>query len=172
MPFWNRANCLACPKSYIGPWDRSCVTSWVLSPFWRSITEGELLFPPHTAAQKWKNKQTNKQKKKERKKKKPAGTIYLSNVWWQKNPRIPIQSHVMASSAIALQLGIFGFLPTTHTETNANKMRPWSSRTVRRFMSVYLCAQTVVYMCTWQQIAVILLAGKTQDTPNLSPMPG
>ena len=30
----------------------------------------------------------------------------------------------MASSAMALQLKVFGFLPTTHTEANANKMLP------------------------------------------------
>ena len=27
-----------------------------------------------------------------------------------------------------LQLRVFGFLPTTHVETNTNKMRPQSSR--------------------------------------------
>ena len=41
--------------------------------------------------------------------------------------RTPIPLRVMASSAMELHLGVFRFLPTTHTETNANKIRPRSS---------------------------------------------
>ena len=44
-----------------------------------------------------------------------------------------------------LKLGVFGFLPTTHVETDTNKMRPRSSLTVRPFTHVYLQAKTAVY---------------------------
>ena len=40
---------------------------------------------------------------------------------------------------------IGGILPTTHAETNANKMRPRSLRAIRRFMRVHLQAQTPVH---------------------------
>ena len=68
---------------------------------------------------------------------------YLSGILT--DPRPPIPPRVMASSAMELQLGVFGFLPTTHKETNANKMRPWSSQAVRHFTRVYLHAQTLVH---------------------------
>ena len=58
------------------------------------------------------------------------------------DPSPPILPQVMASSAVKLQLEIFGFLPTTHTETNANKMHPRSSHAVGHFMHVYHHAQT------------------------------
>ena len=48
----------------------------------------------------------------------------------------------MASSAMELYLGVLGFLPTTHTETNANKMCPGSSPVVWCFTRDYLHAQT------------------------------
>ena len=50
----------------------------------------------------------------------------------------------MASSAMGLKLGVFGFLPTTHAKTNAIQMRPRALRAVRRFMRVYLHAKTAV----------------------------
>ena len=43
----------------------------------------------------------------------------------------------MTSSAMELQLGVFGILLTTHAETNANKIRPRSSRAVLRFSNYY-----------------------------------
>ena len=52
----------------------------------------------------------------------------------------------MASSAMEFQLGVFGFLPTAHAKTNANKMCPWSSCAVLHFTCVYFHAQTAVYM--------------------------
>ena len=54
---------------------------------------------------------------------------------------------VMASSAMGLKLGVFGFLPTTHAETNANKMHPQSMRAMWLFTHVYLHAQTPVHTC-------------------------
>ena len=52
----------------------------------------------------------------------------------------------MASSAMMeLQLGVFGFLPTTHTETNANKMCPQSSRALQHFTRVYLHPQRAAH---------------------------
>ena len=53
---------------------------------------------------------------------------------------IIITPYVMVSSAMELQLWVFRFLPTTHMETNANKMRPQSSRAVWRFEHIYLHA--------------------------------
>ena len=61
------------------------------------------------------------------------------------DPRTFIPPCVMAWSAMELQLGVFGFLPTTHTETNTNKMCPRSSRAVRRFTHVYVHAQITVH---------------------------
>ena len=46
------------------------------------------------------------------------------------DPRPRIPPCVMASSAMGLRLGVFGFLPTTHAKTNAKRMRPWSLRCV------------------------------------------
>ena len=56
-------------------------------------------------------------------------------------------------------------LPTTHTDTNTNKMRPRSSRTMRHVMRVYLFAQTTVNMHLIWQIMLILIVGKTQIPP-------
>ena len=66
---------------------------------------------------------------------------------------------VMASSSVGLKLGVFGFLPTTHAETNAKQMPPQSLCTVQHFSHVYLHTQTAVDT-------------DTQKTPNLSPMLG
>ena len=54
-------------------------------------------------------------------------------------------SCVMASSAMELPLGVFGCLSTTYAETNTNKMRRRSLRTVQRFTHVYLQAQAAVH---------------------------
>ena len=80
---------------------------------------------------------------------------------------------VMASSAMGFKLGVFKFLPTTHTKTNTIQMRPWSLRSVRRFTWVYLHAQTAVDagdIRTWRT-TVILIMGKTQD-PQFEPHAG
>ena len=52
----------------------------------------------------------------------------------------------MALSAMELQLGVLGFLPTAHAETNLNKMRPQSLRNLRRFTRVYIHTQAAVHM--------------------------
>ena len=52
--------------------------------------------------------------------------------------------HVMVSSAMGLELEVFGFLSTTQAKTNAKQMCPWSSHTVWCFMHVYLYVQTAV----------------------------
>ena len=51
----------------------------------------------------------------------------------------------MASSDMELQLKVFGFLPTTYMERNANKMHQRSSRPVQHFKGVYFHAQTTVH---------------------------
>ena len=56
-----------------------------------------------------------------------------------------IPPRIMASSAIGVQLGVFGFLPTTHAKTNAKQMRRTQSlHAMRHFTYVYLHAQTTV----------------------------
>ena len=45
-----------------------------------------------------------------------------------------------------LQFGVFRFLPTTHVETNANKMCPRSLWAMWHFTHVYLHAHTTVHM--------------------------
>ena len=77
--------------------------------------------------------------------------------------RPPIPPCVMASSAMGLKLGVFRFLPTTHTKTNAIQMRPRSLCAVQRFTHVYLHAKTTVdtgNIRIWQT-KVILITGKT-----------
>ena len=79
------------------------------------------------------------------------------------DPRPPIPPRVMASSAMGLKLGVFGFLPTTHAKTHAKQMRPWSLHAVRHFTRVYLHTRTVVDagdICTWWT-TFILITGKT-----------
>ena len=87
------------------------------------------------------------------------------------DPRPRIPSRVMASSAMGLKLGSSGFLPTTHTKTNAIQMHPRSSHAVQRFMCVYIHAQTAVDagdIRTWR-ITVILITGITQRPPIWAP---
>ena len=87
------------------------------------------------------------------------------------DPRPLIPPRVVTSSAMGLELGVFGFLPTTYVKTNATQMRPRSLRAVRRFTRVYLHAQTAVDagdIRTWQTM-VILISGKTWRPPNWAP---
>ena len=44
-------------------------------------------------------------------------------------------------SAMELQLGVFGVLPTGHVETHTNKMHPGSLRTMQHFTHIYLHTQ-------------------------------
>ena len=60
------------------------------------------------------------------------------------DPRPPISPCVMASSAMGLKLGVFGFLPTTHAKTNAIQMPSRSLRAVQHFTHVYLHAKSAV----------------------------
>ena len=51
---------------------------------------------------------------------------------------------VMASPAMELKLGVFGFLPTTRAKTNAIQMCPQSLHAVQRFPYIYPHAKTAV----------------------------
>ena len=80
---------------------------------------------------------------------------------------------VMASSAMRLKLGVFGFWLTTHAKRNAKQMRPRSWPTVRCFTHVYLHTQTTVdagdkYLTNHGYFDY----GKNPKTPKLSPMLG
>ena len=79
-------------------------------------------------------------------------------------------SYTSLSSAMELKFGVFRFLPTTHAETNASKMRPRSSRTMQHFTCVYLHTQTAVH--TYLMNHGYFDCGKNPNTPNLSPLPG
>ena len=87
----------------------------------------------------------NLKKKKNYNNFKIMGFATLEPQIYPRDPRLPIPSRVMASSAMGLNLGVFGFLPTTHAKTNAKQMRSRSSRAVRRFTRVCLHAQTAVH---------------------------
>ena len=69
--------------------------------------------------------------------------------------------------AMGLKLGVFGFLPTTHTKTNAKQMRPWSWGTVKHFTRAYLHVQTAVHMHLMNHSN--FECRKNLNTPNFSP---
>ena len=74
--------------------------------------------------------------------------LISSLLWIHHQYRKDIPEHTaskIALSTMELHLGVFRFLPTTHAETNTNKMRPRCLSTVQRFMGVYLHAQTTTH---------------------------
>ena len=81
------------------------------------------------------------------------------------DPRPCIPPRIMASPAMGLKLGVFGFLPTTQTKTNTKQMQPWFLHAVQHFALVYkmyLRDQTAVDegdLYATQQITVILITG-------------
>ena len=77
----------------------------------------------------------------------------------------------MTSSATELHLGVFGFLPTTSEEANANKMRLRSSSAVRDVPRVFIFTLRPRYIRTWR-IPVILIAGKKPEYPKFKPHAG
>ena len=82
--------------------------------------------------------------------------------------RLPKPLYVMVSSTMGLNLGVFGFLPTTHAKINAQQMRSLSSRAVQRFDQVCLHTRIVVHagnIRTWQT-TVILITRKTRRPQN------
>ena len=79
--------------------------------------------------------------------------------------------HVMASSAMRLNLGVFGFLPTTHAKANAKQMRSRSSRAARLSACDCFHAQPAVHainLRTWRT-TIIFITGKTRRPPNWAP---
>ena len=83
----------------------------------------------------------------------------------RKDPRPPMPPCVMGSSAMELQLEVFGFVSTTQVEANTNKMCPRSLRTVQSFKRGYLLSQAI---CT-RQIMVTCDCRKNLNTPNWEP---
>ena len=71
---------------------------------------------------------------------------------------------VTAASAMELQLGVFGFLTTTHAETKANKMRAQPLRAVQHFTPVYFHAQAAVHTSLLN--CGYFDHGKNLNTPN------
>ena len=73
----------------------------------------------------------------------------------------------MASSAMGLKFGVFGFLQTTHAKT----MRPQSSHAVQHFTRVYLHARTAINtgdIRTWRT-TIVLITKNTQRPPIWAP---
>ena len=81
--------------------------------------------------------------------------------------RARIPPCVMASSAMGLKLGVFWFLPTTHT-AHANKMHLRSSRAMRRFMCGYFHTPTAIH--THLMNHGYFDHRKNPETPNLRPL--
>ena len=65
-----------------------------------------------------------------------------------RDSRTPIPPRVMASSAMGLNLGVFGFLPTTHAKANAKQMRSQSLRAARLLVCDCFHAQPAVLIRT------------------------
>ena len=63
--------------------------------------------------------------------------------------RPPIPPRVMVSSAMGLKLGVFRFLPTTHTKTNAKQMCPLTLCAVQHFTPC-LSSCLDCNRCRWQ----------------------
>ena len=85
-------------------------------------------------------------------------------------PEIPdllLPPCVMASSAMALNFGVFRFLPTTHAEIHAKQMRSRSLCAVRRFALVSHRAQIAVQ--THRTNHGYFDYGKTRRSPNSVP---
>ena len=77
----------------------------------------------------------------------------------------------MASSAMGLKLGVFGFLPMTHAKSNAIKKGPQSSSAMRHLTCVYLHAQSTVNagdICTWQTTVFLITEKKNPKIRSLS----
>ena len=77
----------------------------------------------------------------------------------------------MASSAMGLNLGVFGFLPTIHVKTNTKQMRPRSSRTMRHF-NVCLSLRSDRSRCRWHthlKNHIYFDYGKNPNTLILAP---
>ena len=83
-----------------------------------------------------------------------------------------IPPHVLASSAMELNLGVFKFLPTMHAKPSAKAMHPWSLRGAHftRILSSHSDCSRCSDIGTWWT-AVILITRKPED-PQLVPHAG
>ena len=55
-----------------------------------------------------------------------------------------VKVKMLLSHLMGLKLGVFGFLSTTQSKTNAKQVHPGSSHTLRHFTCFYLHAQTAL----------------------------
>ena len=78
---------------------------------------------------------------------------------YTRNTRLPIPPHVLASSAMGLNLGVFGFLPTAHAKANAKQMRS------RSLCALWLLMRDWILCFTLRPQT----AGNTQRPPNWAP---
>ena len=84
--------------------------------------------------------------------------------------KLPIPPHVMASSAMGLNLGVFGvFADHTHTQRNTKQMHSRSCRGAFYLSSRSNC-KTCIVIYTWRT-TVILITGKPED-PQIQPHAG
>ena len=102
----------------------------------------------------------------------PIWTLWPTQIY-TRDTRLPIPSCIMALSAMGLNLGVFGFLPTTHAKASAKQMPSRYSRAAQRLLTCdCLHAQTTVHarnLRTWQT-TIILITGKM--TPKIEPHAG
>ena len=91
--------------------------------------------------------------------------MYSTNIY--ERSQTSYTTRLMASSAMGLNLGVFGFLPTTHPKAMCSR----SLRVARRFTHVWLHVQTAVHASntrTWLT-TIILITGKTRRPPIWAP---
>ena len=89
---------------------------------------------------------------------------------YTRDPRPPIPPCIMVSPAMGLNLGVFGFLLTTRSKTNAKQMHSLSLHATWLFTCDCLHAQTTVHAInirTWRT-TIILIMGKP-DNPQFAP---
>ena len=88
---------------------------------------------------------------------------------YTRDTRLAIPPHVMASSVMGLNLGVFGLLPTTDAKANAKQMCLKSLCAVQhRCLHVH----TAVHACNTRTWRTTFWLWKNPKTPKLSPMQG
>ena len=90
---------------------------------------------------------------------------WVFNMIYKGDPRTPKSPYVMASSAMELILGVFGFLLTSNAETNANKIGPWSFSCCAAYQA---CLSSTSDRSIYAQVWRILVAKMTLKTRKIT----
>ena len=77
----------------------------------------------------------------------------------------------MALSAMGLNLGVFGFFPTTQAKANAKQMRSWSVHAARILTHVFFMLRPQYMLVTYapDEPRLFWLREKTRRPPNWAP---